>query len=46
MSDETGSAPDSAEAEYRDRLERALGNDYELRDLIGRGGFGSVYAVD
>lgn len=32
---------DSNEIEYRDRLARALGDDYELRDVIGRGGFGT-----
>ena len=36
---------ESDEAEYRIRLQRALGEDYELRKLIGCGGFGAVYAV-
>lgn len=36
-------APD--EAEYRARLQDALGDDYELGGLLGRGGFGSVYAA-
>jgi tRNA A-37 threonylcarbamoyl transferase component Bud32 len=36
---------DADEIEYRERLQRALGTDFELRDLIGRGGFGSVYAA-
>jgi hypothetical protein len=36
---------DPHEAEYRARLQSALGGDFELRDLIGRGGFGSVYAA-
>ncbi len=31
--------------EYRERLQHALGAGYELRDLIGRGGFGAVYAA-
>lgn len=38
---------DSNEVEYRERLQRALGPDFVLGELIGRGGFGSVYgAVD
>ena len=45
MSDETSADAGGAEAEYRERLDRALGDGYELRELIGRGGFGSVYAV-
>ena len=36
---------DVHEVEYRKRLQTALGADYELRDLIGRGGFGVVYAA-
>lgn len=36
---------DTDEREYRQRLQRALGDGYELRDLIGRGGFGAVYAA-
>jgi serine/threonine protein kinase len=36
---------DVHEVEYRERLQGALGADYELRDLIGRGGFGAVYAA-
>ena len=39
------SAVDAHEVEYRERLQKALGADYELRDLIGRGGFGAVYAA-
>lgn len=39
------SAVDPDEVDYRRRLQRALGNDYELRGLIGRGGFGAIYAV-
>jgi hypothetical protein len=37
--------PDPHEAEYRARLQTALGADFELRGLVGRGGFGSVYAA-
>ena len=36
---------DANELEYRERLQRALGPDFTLGDLIGRGGFGSVYAA-
>ena len=36
---------DTDEQEYRGRLQRALGESYELRELIGRGGFGAVYAA-
>ena len=36
---------ESDDAAYRIRLQRVLGEDYELRTLIGRGGFGAVYAV-
>lgn len=36
---------DADEVEYRARLQRALGPDFVLGDLIGRGGFGSVYAA-
>jgi len=37
--------PDPHELEYRRRLQAALGPGFELRDLIGRGGFGGVYAA-
>ena len=33
------------EVEYRERLQRALGEDYHLGALIGRGGFGAVYTA-
>src|ERR1043166_8071706 len=33
------------EVEYRERLQRTLGLDFTLGELIGRGGFGSVYAA-
>lgn len=36
---------DAHEAEYRGRLQAALGPDFELRELIGRGGFGAVYSA-
>ncbi len=35
----------SEERQYHQRLSRALGHDYRLGELIGRGGFGSVYAA-
>jgi tRNA A-37 threonylcarbamoyl transferase component Bud32 len=39
--------PDAREltGEHVQRLQRALGPDYELRHLLGRGGFSEVYAV-
>ena len=33
------------DTEHRERLQRAVGDGYELRELIGSGGFGSVYAA-
>ena len=36
---------DSTETEHRARLQEAIGSGYELRDLLGRGGFGDVYAA-
>ncbi len=36
---------DTSEADFRERLQRALGEGFELRELIGRGGFGVVYAA-
>jgi len=33
------------EVEYRQHLQRALGDAYQLRALIGQGGFGAVYAA-
>jgi hypothetical protein len=32
-----------ADSDYRERLQRALGRDFELGQSIGSGGFGSVY---
>ena len=43
--DRTKKRPDADEAEHRVRLQRALGEAYELRELIGQGGFGAVYAA-
>ncbi len=36
---------DADETDYRHRLQQALGDEYQLRELIGRGGFGTVYAA-
>ena len=43
-----GAAPgEDVQQEHRRRLQGALGDGYQLRELIGEGGFGSVYrAVD
>ena len=41
----SGLTLDANEAEYLERLQRALGENYELRQLIGRGGIGAVYAA-
>src|SRR5260370_31112390 len=40
---EPGAAPQVAEAGFERRLRRALGDDYELLEEIGTGGFGRVY---
>ena len=40
---EPAAAPQIAEAGFERRLRRALGDDYELLDEIGSGGFGRVY---
>lgn len=36
---------DGDESEYRERLQRAIGEGYRLGELIGRGGFGVVYSA-
>ena len=36
---------DEDRAQWEQRLRRALGDDYELLDLLGTGGFGRVYRV-
>ena len=38
-------ATDTGEAEFLEKLQDALGDLYEVRELIGRGGFGAVYSV-
>src|SRR6267143_7146340 len=40
---EPAAAPQVAEAGFERRLRRALGDDYELLEVIGTGGFGRVY---
>src|SRR5690348_3147112 len=40
---EPAAAPHVAEAGFEGRLRRALGDDYELLDELGTGGFGRVY---
>jgi serine/threonine-protein kinase len=40
---EPAAAPQVAEAGFEGRLRRALGDDYELLDELGTGGFGRVY---
>src|SRR5213083_580184 len=40
---EPAATPQVAEAGYEGRLRRALGDDYELLDEIGSGGFGRVF---
>lgn len=40
-----GDSTDEDRARWEKRLRRALGDDYELLDLLGTGGFGRVYRV-
>lgn len=42
--DRTPHFPQADAREHRERLQRALGTAYELRELVGQGGFGTVYA--
>ncbi len=41
----TALTDDTPEREHVLRLQRALGKAYELREVIGRGGFGTVYSA-
>ncbi|MEX2177578.1 MAG: serine/threonine-protein kinase [Gemmatimonadaceae bacterium] len=43
---EAATAPSAEDKEFRERLERALGDDYRVGALIGQGGFGRVYAAN
>jgi serine/threonine protein kinase len=42
---EPAAAPSTAEKDFERRLRRALGDDYELLEEIGSGGYGRVYRV-
>jgi serine/threonine-protein kinase len=42
---EVAALPNEDRARFEQRLRRALGDDYEILELIGSGGFGRVYRV-
>jgi len=42
---EVAALPNEDRARFEQRLRRALGDDYEMLELIGSGGFGRVYRV-
>ena len=42
---EVAAVPNEDRARFEQRLRRALGDDYEMLELIGSGGFGRVYRV-
>ena len=45
MTNPNSPTADPSESDIRERLSRALGGQYEVRGLLGRGGFAEVYEV-